>query len=105
MTLQEILDAIDTLPNEDLAQIEERILNRQKSAHSPRVDKSIWEQDWVKQQMQVISQDVEPVELIAGTMNTEAFLQTMQTIHDELSDEEIDVAIEAMNEEYIENKL
>ena len=104
MTLQEILDAIDTLPNEDLAQIEERILNRQKSAHSPRVDKSIWEQDWVKQQMQAISQDVQPVELIAGTMNTESFLQTMQKIHDELTDEEIEDAIEAMNEEYIENK-
>ncbi|MDX2077811.1 MAG: hypothetical protein SFZ02_15395 [bacterium] len=100
MTLQDILEVIDTLPREDLETIQQRIQRKQKPNHKP-LDKSIWEQEWVKTQMQAIDQETEPVELVAGTMDADKFLAAMKAMHDELSAEDIDAIARAMNEEYI----
>lgn len=100
MTLQDILQAIDTLPAEDLDLIEQRIHDKKKVLDTP-FDKSVWEQEWIKDKLAEIDHLDEAVELVAGTMNTHQFLTAMRAMHDELSDDDIEAITQAMNEEYI----
>jgi len=73
MTLQELIQAIDALPPEDLRRLREHIQQREQK-HGLR----------------------------AGTMDIDALLQAARAIRADMNEVEFDEMIVAMNEEYIE---
>ena len=100
MTLQDILEVIDTLPSEDLEQVEQRIHHRKKLDDKPK-DTPVLDDAWALAQIRDILKDVPPTPIIYGTMDADKFLAAMKEMHDELSEEDREEIIRAMNEEYI----
>ncbi len=96
MTLQDILGVINTLPNEDLDQLEYYIVNTKKQR---QVTASPLDEEWALSQIRNILKDVPPTSIIYGTMDGDKFLAVMKEIHDELSDDDRREIIRAMNEE------
>jgi len=101
MTLQEILEAIDTLPNEDLAQIEERIHYKKKhdEQHEAQI---VLDEEWALAQIREILKDAPQSPITYGTMDVDKLISGIKEIREGLTNDELAQMIKAMNEEYVE---
>ncbi len=101
MTLQDILQAIDTLPAEDLDLIEQRIQDK-RSIIVKQDDKPVLDDEWALEQIQEILKDVPSTPITYGTMDVNKLIRGIQEIREGLTDDEIAEMIAIMNEEYVE---
>jgi len=101
MTLQDILQAIDTLPAEDLDLIEQRIQDK-RSIDVKQDDKPVLDDEWALAQIQVILKDAPQTPIAYGTMDVNKLIRGIQEIREGLTDGEIAEMIAIMNEEYVE---
>ena len=100
MTLKDILGVVDALPDDELDQLEQHILNK-KRQNQRLATNIILDEAWALAQIRDILKDVPPTPITYGTMDGARFLAVMKNIHDELSDEDRAEIVRAMNEDYI----
>ena len=106
MTLQEVLNVIDSLPDRDIAQIKRHIRQREKrpsASVTPEEMQAIWAQPHIQAEIQAIISQAEPVELQAGTMDVDKLMEAIIAMREGLSKSELEAIIADMNEEYIED--
>ncbi|MDZ4672392.1 MAG: hypothetical protein SH821_16140 [Phototrophicales bacterium] len=106
MTLQDVLRVIDKLPDEDVAQIKQHIVdreNRQKLPITANDMQQFWAQEHIQAEIQAIISQAEPVELQAGTMDVDKLMEAIVAMREGLSEAELEAIIADMNEEYIED--
>ncbi|HRF96748.1 MAG TPA: hypothetical protein PLZ51_16185 [Aggregatilineales bacterium] len=86
MTLQDILEVIDTLPREDLEQVEQRIHHRKKLDDKPK-DAPVLDDAWALAQIREILKDVPPTPIIYGTMDVDKLIAGIKEMREGLSED------------------
>jgi uncharacterized radical SAM superfamily Fe-S cluster-containing enzyme len=103
MTIQDILTIIDTLPDDEIAQIKQHIRQReQRHQITPEEMQAIWAQPHIQAQIQEIVSHAKPLVLTPNTMDADGLEVAFKRMREGLSEEELDDIVTAMNEEYIE---
>lgn len=97
MTVQDILQAIDTLPVEDLDLIEQRIQDK-RSIIVKQNDKPVLDDEWALAQIQEILKDVPPTPITYGTMDVNKLIRGIQEIREGLTEDELAEMIAIMND-------
>lgn len=106
MTLQDVLKVIDTLPDDEIAKIQQHLATREKHhAESPTPEEmqAFWSQSHIQAEIQAIVSQAPPVELRAGTMDADKLIEAIIAMREGLSGFELEAIIADMNEEYIED--
>jgi hypothetical protein len=96
MTLEEMLEAVDELPWDDVEKIQARIDRRRKSQRQAPVS-----EEELRRQIDEILKDAEPVELVPGTMNVKRLEAVVEAMRAGLTQEELNELADAIDEEYI----